>query len=267
MKTVLITGASGGIGRALCTYFADRGMRVLAHARNEEKANSLAGASHTPIWGDVTKPDDVTSIAKQVKTAGGVDWVVHNAGLLSRTMEKGHHGLGMQAEVNVLAPYALTKALVDQLQQSNDAKVFLISSTASMFAFNTRYETLAEPNGSSLFGQYALSKSAANAVIVAISKQWPDIFFASTEPGFVKTKMTAGNPSMPFVMSKLAGIIGASPNAAAKRCFDFLLEGNQTSGVVVHGRKIQSPTKSKWVSAEAQASLSELFEKGGINLS
>jgi hypothetical protein len=118
-----------------------------------------------------------------------------------------------------------------------------------------------------LFGQYALSKSAANAVVVKMAKQWPDVFFASTEPGFVKTKMTAGNPSKPFVMSKLAGLIGASPKAAAKRCFDFLLETNQTSGVVVHGRSVQSATKSKWVKADAQASLSRLFEKGGIDLS
>lgn len=266
MKTVLITGASGGIGQALCTYFADRGMRVLAHARNEEKAKSVAGPSHTPIWGDVTMDDDVASIAKQVKAAGGVDWIVHNAGLLSRTLEKGSHGLGMQAEVNVLAPYAITKALIGELQKSDDPKVFVISSTASMFAFNSRYETLAEPNGTSLFGQYALSKSAANAVVVNTAQQWPDVFFAGTEPGFVKTKMTAGNPSMPFVMSKLAGMIGASTQAAAKRCFDFFLEGNHVSGVVVHGRSVQSATKSKWVTTEAQASLVKLFEKGGVRL-
>lgn len=266
MKTVLITGASGGIGQALCTYFADRGMRVLSHARNEEKAKSVAGSSHTPIWGDVTKADDVASIANQVKAAGGVDWIVHNAGLLSRTLEKGSHGLGMQAEVNVLAPFAITSALIGELQKSEDPKIFVISSTASMFAFNSRYENLAEPNGTSLFGQYALSKSAANGVVVAMAKQWPDVFFASTEPGFVKTKMTAGNPSMPFVMSKLASVIGASPKAAAHRCFDFLLETKQSSGVVVHGKSVQSATKSKWAKDEAQASLAKLFEKGGISL-
>jgi NAD(P)-dependent dehydrogenase (short-subunit alcohol dehydrogenase family) len=73
MKTVLITGASGGIGRALCNYFSDRGMQVLAHARNEEKAKSVAGSSHMAIWGDVAKPEDVASIAEQVKAAGGLD--------------------------------------------------------------------------------------------------------------------------------------------------------------------------------------------------
>lgn len=267
MKTVLITGASGGIGKALCNYFSDRGMAVLAHARNEENAKAVGSQVNAqPVWGDVTKPDDVDALAKQVTKAGGVDWIVHNAGILTKDRTKGPHSLGIQAEVNVVAPYGLTEALMGSLSKSDDARVFVISSTAANFAFNTNYEALAEPNGSSLFGHYALSKSAANAVTIAMAKKWPEIAFASTEPGFVKTKMTVTNSSMPFIMSKLAGLIGDTPQKAAGRCFDFLLSTDQASGVVVQGKKVMDSARSRWAKPEAQASIKKLLDLGGFKL-
>lgn len=267
MKTVLITGASGGIGQALCNYFSDVGMNVLAHARTKENAERVASSLNcVAVWGDVTQAKDIAGIANQVKALGGVDWVVHNAGILSKDKTKGANGLGIQAEVNIVAPYALTDALMGQLEKSSDARVFVVSSSAANFAFKSNYEVLAEPNGTSLFGHYALSKSGANAIVVAMAKKWPGVHFASTEPGFVKTKMTVTNSSMPFIMSKMAGIIGDTPQKAAKRCFDFLLSTEQASGVVVQGRKVMDPDSSRWAKDGAQASIRKLLEAGGFSL-
>ena len=65
-------------------------MKVLAHARSKENAENVASNLNCePVWGDVTKPDEVIDIAKQVKKAGGVDWIVHNAGILSKDKNKG----------------------------------------------------------------------------------------------------------------------------------------------------------------------------------
>ena len=168
--------------------------------------------------------------------------------------------------MNIVAPFALTQALMVQLEASEDPRVFVVSSSAANFAFKSNYETLAEPNGTALFGQYAMSKSGANAMVVAMARKWPKVHFASTEPGFVSTKMTVSNASMPFIMSKLAGLIGDTPQKAAKRCFDFLLESQQASGVVVQGRKIMNPVTSRWAKDDAQESLSKLLAAGGFTL-
>lgn len=265
MAKVLVTGAAGGIGTAACEYFAARGHEVLAHVRTEERARALAAnRGWTPVWGDLTKAADVAAMAGQVEAAGGVDWVIHNAGILSRDRTKGPHGVGIQAEVNVIAPFTLTKALAAQLRASEDGRVLVMTSSAANFAFKTDYDRLAEPDGSSLFGQYALSKAAANALTVAMARLFPDIQVVATEPGFVTTDMTAGNPSMPWLMAKLAQIVGTTPERATARSFDAWLAGDQPSGTVLQSG--QPVTDKRWDRDEAQAALGRLFERAGVPL-
>ena len=265
MKTVLVTGAAGGIGAATCRYFEERGYRVLAHVRSAERAEALCeGTTWLPIHGDVTRDGDVASIAAQVEEAGSLDLLVHNAGVLSRDRQKGPHGVGIQAEVNVLAPFTLTKALVPLLHESEAPQVFTLTSSAANFALGTDYAKLADPDGSSLFGHYALSKAAANALTVAMAKLFPHIAFAATEPGFVTTDMTAANPSMPWVMAKLAPFLGTTPEKAVERSYDMLLASQWKSGIVVQNGK---PVRGKrWEREEAQASLHALFDRAGLPL-
>ena len=247
-KRVLITGAAGGIGEASCRYFEERGYDIICHARHEDQSRRLAGNhGRTPVYGDLTKPDDVESLAEQVKGAGGLDLLIHNAGILSTSKLKGPAGVGIQAEVNVLAPMRLTEALAEHMKDtSDDPAVIVVSSTAANFHRGTGYEEIVEPNGSSLFGHYAVSKSAANALVLAMAKKWPQLRIYSTEPGFVKTNMTAGNSSMPTPMRWMANIIASTPEKAAHRCFDFILEANPPSGSIVQGGKTVDSSKKKW---------------------
>ncbi len=264
-KRVLITGAAGGIGEASCRYFEDRGYTVICHARREDQARKLAGNQRDPVFGDLTKPDDVAAIAEQVKGFGGLDMLINNAGILSTSTQKGPSGLGIQAEVNVLAPLRLTEVLADHMiETSDDPVAIVVSSTAANFHRGTGYEEIAEPNGSSLFGHYAVSKSAANALVLAMAKRWPRMRVYSTEPGFVKTKMTAGNSSMPTPMRWMANIVAATPEKAAHRCFDFILEGNPPSGAVVQAGKVIDSSRKKWSLANAREGLDILLAKGGL---
>ena len=264
-KRVLITGAAGGIGEASCRYFEERDYTVICHARREDQARRLAGNHRVPVFGDLTKPDEVEALADQVKKAGALDLLVHNAGILSTSKQKGPSGIGIQAEVNVLAPLRLTEALADHMKETSQKPVVIVvSSTAANFPRGGSYEKMVEPNGSSLFDHYALSKSAANALVLAMAKRWSDLRVYSTEPGFVKTKMTAGNSSMPFPMRWLANIIGARPENAAHRCFDFILEENPPSGSVVQAGKTVDSSKKKWSLGNAREGLDLLLAKGGL---
>ena len=260
MKRALVTGASGGIGEALCRNLAAWGYRVLAHARSPEKARAV-GSDFTPVHGDVAKPADVAGVAAQVAEAGGVDLVVHNAGVLTRDTSIGPHGFGLHGEVNVIAPWTLTKALQEAGALRDGALVLVNSSSAAGLTRSTDYEQLAKPDGSSLFGHYAVSKAAANALVVHMAKTVPDVRVVSVEPGFVKTNMTAGNASMPWIMRRLAPLVGSAPSKAATRVLDYALANDLPSGTVVQGKKT---VDGHWSSPEAQASIARLLAKAGV---
>ena len=266
IRTALVTGANGGIGTALCHRLSDRGARVIAHARSREKAEAtVKGTDWLPVWGDLAKDRDVAAIAEQTGAhlhRRPLDLLVHNAGILSDSTAKGPHGLGVHGEVNVLAPVRLTEALHERGALGDGALVLVVSSTAASLAKSTDYEQLAEPDGSSLFGHYALSKSAANAATLWLAERHPALRVVSVEPGFVRTKMTRGNPSMPLPARLLAVVAARSPKHAAKRVLDHVLSDDVPSGTVLQGRK-RMPDSSRWATPEARASLERLLERAG----
>ena len=88
-KTVLITGASGGVGEGLCRYFCERGARILVVGRNSELLRQLAdklGKNCLPVAADVTDlPALGAAIRPVVKDVGHVEILVNNAGAASAT--------------------------------------------------------------------------------------------------------------------------------------------------------------------------------------
>ena len=86
-KTILVTGASRGIGRAIAHAFADSGGRVAVHFNKNETAaketlQSLPGGPHAIIAKDLSKPDDPKSLVDEVvREFGSIDVLVNNAGI------------------------------------------------------------------------------------------------------------------------------------------------------------------------------------------
>src|SRR6478735_67621 len=117
-RRIILTGASEGIGRALALALATRGARVALAARDRERLDSLAqecrarGGEALAIPTDVTNQQDLEWLVNEaVKTFGGLDAVVHNAGI---TMWSRFDALAdfsifeRLMEVNYLAPVRLT---------------------------------------------------------------------------------------------------------------------------------------------------------------
>src|SRR5512146_290098 len=104
MDTVLITGASRGLGRALVTAFERRGSRVLAHRRDE--------------IGDLRDPEVVDGL-RQVAEQQNVNILINNAGVYSNEWLDGTSAelLREIVEVNLIAPMLITKALWPLLKQ------------------------------------------------------------------------------------------------------------------------------------------------------
>ena len=80
-KTIFITGASAGLGRATAKLFASKGWKVVASMRDPKKEKELGSISGIRLMSlDVTDPDQIESVAEQVVGLGGVDVVFNNAG-------------------------------------------------------------------------------------------------------------------------------------------------------------------------------------------
>lgn len=81
-KSVLVTGASTGIGSATAFYLAERGMRVYAGVRRAEDAEAFEKQDDViPVRLDVTSADEIAAVISQIADDGGLWGLVNNAGV------------------------------------------------------------------------------------------------------------------------------------------------------------------------------------------
>jgi NAD(P)-dependent dehydrogenase (short-subunit alcohol dehydrogenase family) len=127
-KTVLVTGASTGIGRATALMLAHEGFTVYAGVRKPSDGDAL-GASVIPIRLDVTDPGE---IAQAAATIGQLDALVNNAGIgVTGPLEfVSLDTLRRQYEVNVFGQIAVTQAMLPKLRDSR-GRVVTVGSVGS----------------------------------------------------------------------------------------------------------------------------------------
>jgi NAD(P)-dependent dehydrogenase (short-subunit alcohol dehydrogenase family) len=141
VRSVLITGASTGIGRATALRLDRAGWRVFAGVRREEDAEALRAAGSerlTPLILDVTDAGQIAAAAAQVETeAGGrLDGLVNNAGVaIPGPLETlAIDDFRRQIEVNMTAHVAVTQAMLPSIRAARGRVVF-ISSIGGRVAF------------------------------------------------------------------------------------------------------------------------------------
>ena len=134
-KTVVITGATGGIGRELCKEFSNEGVRVIAIARTREKLDELKkelnDEGNVYIEADFTKTDDVKKTAKEIqKFTDQVDVLINAAGvgvyksIDEVTIDEWKDSLA----INATAPFFLTKLLLPLIKKSEKGVIINIGS-------------------------------------------------------------------------------------------------------------------------------------------
>jgi NAD(P)-dependent dehydrogenase (short-subunit alcohol dehydrogenase family) len=131
-KTVLITGATDGLGRALAQRVANAGATVLVHGRSDERIEAtLAELPDTAraYRADLSSLAEVRGLAEEVReNERRLDVLVNNAGIGTGEREESRDGHELRFAVNYLAGYLLTRELLPLLLASVPARIVNVAS-------------------------------------------------------------------------------------------------------------------------------------------
>jgi NADP-dependent 3-hydroxy acid dehydrogenase YdfG len=165
-QVAVVTGASSGIGKAIALSIANHGARVCLVARRLRELECVASSSLVipskllPYQADLCQEESLNSLVSRLQADfGQIDIVIHSAGVYSRgpIARASVADLERQYRTNVLAPYALTQALLPMLRPARGQIVFVNSSAG-----------LAAPENLS---QYAATKHALKAIADSLREE------------------------------------------------------------------------------------------------
>ncbi len=170
-RTVVITGATNGIGRAAAVDLARAGARMVLAVRDPQRgfevATGLRTAAGEPANAQVVRCDlssfsSVRAAADEIASACPiVDVLCNNAGLIASERSITEDGSELTFQVNHLSHYLLTRLLLPQLAAARSARVVTVSSDAHLAQYaGIRFGDLGFERGWSPFRVYAHSKLA-----------------------------------------------------------------------------------------------------------
>jgi NAD(P)-dependent dehydrogenase (short-subunit alcohol dehydrogenase family) len=242
MRSVVITGASTGIGWATAKLLLDRGFRVFGSVRNQADADRLKsefGANFTPLKFDVTDEAAALAAAREVRGALNGETLaglVNNAGIAvaGAVLEISADAFRKQMEVNVVGPIISTQAFgpllgSDPSLKGPKGRIVMVSSVAGK-------------SGNPLSSAYSASKHAVEGLSESLRREMMlfgiDVIIIA--PGAVKTpiwgksdkaELATNSPYAP-ALEKIRAFtnhlseIGLPPEKIAERIFEALTSSN-----------------------------------------
>lgn len=189
-KTVLITGASRGIGASCAKRFAKAGFSVIVHYnKNEGMAQNICdevikkGGKAIALQADLANPAEIEELAKKAtEWNGGVDVLVNNAGLAMYKMlcDTTTHDLDTLFAVNIRSMMLLSKALLPHMIHRKEGRIINLSSIWGI-------------TGASCEVAYSATKAAVIGFTKALAKELgpSGILVNCVAPGVIDTDMNA----------------------------------------------------------------------------
>ena len=212
----VVTGASAGIGVEIARGLAERGGRVIIVGRNEER---LAGARDSIVESsgngaveiercDFSSLEDVRALAERLQELPHLDVLVNNAGIWHQRRVLSHDGFENTFAVNHLAHFALTNALLPQLEAGGrrggpNARVVVVASSTHALPRRFAFDDLGATRGRySGFWVYARSK-LANVLFaneLAHRLEGRPISVNSLHPGDVQSSIVRDSKLLSFLI-------------------------------------------------------------------
>jgi len=224
METVLVTGANRGIGLELTRQYLKKQTRMIAtcrapeHAQSLDELKQLHGNALEVVALEVTDEASVRGLAEKLK-GETIDVLINNAGVSGGKQQDLHamdyawwaHTL----EVNTIAPFRVTVALLENLRRSRHPRVITLSSQLG---------SMLRPTTTGYY-IYRSSKSAVNKVMqgLAVDLRSQNIIVCPVHPGWVQTEMGGANADLMVEQSAsgLVQLIGRLTLADSGRFFKW----------------------------------------------
>lgn len=132
-KNIALTGATGGIGRAIASQLSREGATLILVARNEQRLTALVdelGGDHTAVSADLGDDEGRRKVVDACRDAG-IDMLINAAGINEFNLFEKQSASTIRAmlEVNLLSPILLTQDLLPVLRQQEQGRIVNIGST------------------------------------------------------------------------------------------------------------------------------------------
>jgi retinol dehydrogenase 12 len=251
-KTVLITGATNGIGLATARALAAMGARVLLHGRSAERGEAAVRAIRARtktaevefLRAELSSLAQIRSLAEAIqRRAPRLDVLINNAGALNGPRTVTADGFETSFGVNHLATFVLTNLLLDRIKASAPARIVTVASEAYR-GQHMHFDDLNLERGYSAFAAYGQSKLANILFTRALAKrlQGSGVTANCLHPGIVRSGFGKNNKGVGAAIFKIIGVFMLSPEDGAKTSI-HLASAPEVEGVsgeyFAHCRKAQ----------------------------
>ncbi len=159
-KTVIITGATSGIGAVAARQLAGQGARIVIVARDRQRAQETLrelraagpGQAHAAFYADLSRLREMKRVAAEIAAAEPkIDVLMNNAGLIAARNQKTEDGLELMFATNHLAYFVLSNLLLERLRATAGARIVATASDAHRRG-KLDFERLQEQKGSVGYG-------------------------------------------------------------------------------------------------------------------
>jgi len=226
-KTVVLSGATNGIGKAAAIELSKENPKLLFTYRNQHLADELLAEIKAlspdtlvhSVYCDFSKQDSIKKCADEIiDLCGNIDVLINNAGVVNTSYHETSEGIENTFAVNHLGYFLFTNLLLNKLKGENEARIVNVSSAAHSFVKEMQWEDINFKNN---FGQglrpYGQSK-LANLLFtryLSIKLSTENISVNAIHPGGVNTSLGSQNKAWyskpirlilrPFFRSPLKG--------------------------------------------------------------
>ena len=219
MKKVLVTGANGKIGTAICEYYLKHNYEIICHY-NSSSENLNKFGDFPQLQGDFSNEKSLLNFIKKLKKYGPIDILVNNAGdtrFKLNLQEYTYENISKIMSINTYAPFLLCKEVIGGMMNRQWGRIVNISSIGVKYGGS--YHTI----------DYTFSKAALESLTVSLAKQYTieNILINCLRVGVTETDMHIKNPKS---MSKRISLIPisrmAKPEEIAKVVYFLGSESN-----------------------------------------
>lgn len=262
-KTVVVTGATSGIGEVAADRLAQDGARIVFIARDPARGaetlkhlNAIAGhAEHAAYYADLSRISEMKRVAGEIAAAEPrIDVLLNNAGAMFTTRQVTEDGLEMTFAINHMAYFVVTNLLLENLKAAGGARIVSTASDAHKTG-KIDFADLQSERRYSGFGAYGSSKLMNILFTRELARRLHGTGVTANclHPGFVATRFADNNTGLLSTVFGFAKNFALTPEQGAQTIVHlaFSPEVEGVTGKYFHKSKPAMPSKPAQNDADA----------------